>query len=243
MPSPVAFAGLIVKIGIETGRAEPVTASDQEDAMTRPATLQTFLDQSAAALRTATSGAAADAAARATAIWRTPGAAGQAEPARLPVCDWIGPALDLAAKSKRAALGTAFTGIADGLCWRRRSSAQPTDPVFWNGHANAMILGPGGLEERGDIWVGVTVMAPGVTYMDHDHPPEGLSVAVPRRMVECRDGLDRSRTRRGNLQPARHPPCDAGRQDTVSGALVSSGLRCSIGPRNPDSRPTAHSAG
>ena len=146
--------------------------------MTRPATLQTFLDQSAAALRTATSGAAADAAARATAIWRTPGAAGQAEPARLPVCDWIGPALDLAAKSKRAALGTAFTGIADGLCWRRRSSAQPTDPVFWNGHANAMILGPGGLEERGDIWVGVTVMAPGVTYMDHDHPPEEVYLSL-----------------------------------------------------------------
>ena len=51
-------------------------------------------------------------------------------------------------------------------------TADPADPAFWNGHANAMILGPGGLEERADLWVGVTVMAPGVTYADHDHPPE-----------------------------------------------------------------------
>jgi quercetin dioxygenase-like cupin family protein len=34
-----------------------------------------------------------------------------------------------------------------------------------------VILGPDGLEERSDLYVGVTVMAPGVLYPDHDHAP------------------------------------------------------------------------
>ncbi len=88
---------------------------------------------------------------------RAPG--GQA-PARLPVCDWLAPALAAAEAGGRAGLAAAFAAVEPRLTWRRRVSARPEDTAFWTGHANAMILGPGGLEDRADLWVGATVMAP-----------------------------------------------------------------------------------
>jgi hypothetical protein len=77
-----------------------------------------------------------------------------------------------------SAVADAFRQIEPALRWYRRSTADPNDSVFWNGHANAVILGPGGLEERNDIWVGVSLMAPHVTYVDHDHPPEEAYLAL-----------------------------------------------------------------
>lgn len=98
--------------------------------------------------------------------------------ARLPVCDWLEPALDAAAPGPRGAVAEAMEGLADRLEWKRRASARPEDAVFWNGHANAMIVGPGGLEDRTDLWIGVTLMAPHVTYVDHDHPPEEVYLSL-----------------------------------------------------------------
>ena len=142
--------------------------------MARSLDLQRLLATSAEALAAATSGAAHQAAARISALLAAePGAESEAVGARLPVCDWVEPALAAgAAAGYHRDLGAAFAAISERLVWRRRVSADPADTAFWNGHANALILGPGGLEERVDVWVGVTVMAPGVTYVDHDHPPE-----------------------------------------------------------------------
>jgi hypothetical protein len=146
--------------------------------MTRPAVLQSFLDQSAIALLAATTGVGAKASACAIARWKTVGQLRQPSPERLLVCDWINSGLALAAKGPRAELATAFSCILNDLVWRRRLSASPSDVDFWNGHANAMILGPGGLEERSDIWVGATIMAPGTVYQEHDHPPEEVYLSL-----------------------------------------------------------------
>jgi quercetin dioxygenase-like cupin family protein len=40
------------------------------------------------------------------------------------------------------------------------------------GHANAVIVGPGGVERRNDVRVGVSLLAPYVRYPDHNHPPD-----------------------------------------------------------------------
>ena len=147
----------------------------------RAAELQDFLDQSAQALRTARvpSERAARACERAIALWQgTGGTPGTAAAEQLPVCQWLDPALEIAAQGPRAGLARGFKAIAPGLVWRRRASADPADAAFWNGHANAMILGPGGLEDRKDIWIGATVMAPGTTYADHDHPPEEVYLSL-----------------------------------------------------------------
>ena len=47
-----------------------------------------------------------------------------------------------------------------------------------DGHANALIVGPDGLEPREDARVGVSLMAPAVQYPDHRHPPEEVYVAL-----------------------------------------------------------------
>ena len=147
----------------------------------RAAGVQIFLDRSAEALRAAKvpSDRAAKACERAIDLWSgAEGTPGTSTAERLPVCDWVDPALEIASQGPRAARAMAFRTIVPGLVWRRRATAEPSDAQFWNGHANAMILGPGGLEERRDIWVGATVMAPGTTYADHDHPPEEVYLSL-----------------------------------------------------------------
>ena len=77
-----------------------------------------------------------------------------------------------------AGIGSAFGAVEGWLAWYRRKSAMPADEPFYSSHANAMLIGPGGLEERDDVQVGVTVMAPGILYPDHDHPPEEVYIAL-----------------------------------------------------------------
>lgn len=98
--------------------------------------------------------------------WQTEGAA-RPNPARLPVCDYISPTLT----AHPSPLATAFAAIEGALHWQRRLTADPANTAFWNGHANAMILGPGGLEDRNDLWAGATIMAPDTLYDTHTHPP------------------------------------------------------------------------
>lgn len=100
---------------------------------------------------------------------------------RLPVCHHnIEAALaGLAAKaSPLPELGSAFAAIEPGLRWLRRKSARPADEPFYSSHANAMLIGPGGLEERPDVQVGASVMPPRALYPDHDHAPEEVYIAL-----------------------------------------------------------------
>jgi hypothetical protein len=135
-----------------------------------------FLDASRNALRAACTGDALAAAERVIAQFGQVGTV-QDGAERLPVCDWIAPALAGVA-AERAALGQAFAAVEGQLRWRRRASADESEQLFWNGHANAVILGPGGLEDRSDLWIGATVMAPGVRYVDHDHAPEEVYLSL-----------------------------------------------------------------
>lgn len=75
-------------------------------------------------------------------------------------------------------LGRAFAAVETQLTWGRRRNADAVGEPFFGGHANATLVGQGGLEERADVWVGVTVMAPGIVYPDHDHPPEEVYIAL-----------------------------------------------------------------
>lgn len=70
-------------------------------------------------------------------------------------------------------LATAFARIEPRLSWRRKDTSElSASENFAEGHANAMIAGPVGLEPRTDVWLGVTMLAPHVRYPDHGHPPE-----------------------------------------------------------------------
>jgi len=66
-----------------------------------------------------------------------------------------------------------FADIEPLLTWERKvTTGLKTVPGFEDGHANAFVIGPGGLEARQDVWLGATLIAPNIRYPDHSHPPE-----------------------------------------------------------------------
>ena len=132
----------------------------------RDSILSDFLDAAEAGLQV-TTGDAGRVAAEVVTRWRGQQGVPRAGGELLPVCDWIAPAMT----GHPGALAQGFAKLVPELRWQRRGSADLANAAFWNGHANALILGPGGLEDRDDVWLGVTVMAPGTLYPDHSHPP------------------------------------------------------------------------
>jgi quercetin dioxygenase-like cupin family protein len=100
-------------------------------------------------------------------------------PNRLPVNRHIEAAYSSmeAGPSPLPEIASALMALEPHLDWQRRRSARPEDGAFWDNHANAMLVGPGGVEQREDVWIGVTLMAPESRYVDHDHPPEEVYMA------------------------------------------------------------------
>jgi Dimethlysulfonioproprionate lyase len=105
---------------------------------------------------------------------RAPSTQASSETARLPVCRHLPAALEHARRQPGpvGALADAFARIEPILNWQIRPGAETLGEPFLNGHANATIIGPEGLEVRHDVRVGVSLMAPHTRYPDHRHPPE-----------------------------------------------------------------------
>lgn len=98
---------------------------------------------------------------------------------RLSVCQFL-PTISLGAGSQLLRdLHSRFQSVEPLLTWRCRQDTSGTaSENFEDGHANAMIVGPGGLEERNDVWFGATLMAPNMRYPDHDHAPEEVYLVM-----------------------------------------------------------------
>ncbi len=101
-------------------------------------------------------------------------------PERLPVCDALESALHLASTGPTPIpeLAAVLNDLSPRLQWKRRNSSSPDGTSFHDGHANALVAGPGGLEEREDVWVGISLLAPHVRYPDHRHHPEEVYVSL-----------------------------------------------------------------
>ena len=99
-------------------------------------------------------------------------------PARLPVCDHLEAALDHARGGPVPELGAAFAAIEPAFVWFRRPEAAQVAGDFYENHANAVIIGDGGLEARRDVRIGVSLVAPDIHYPRHHHPPEELYVVL-----------------------------------------------------------------
>jgi hypothetical protein len=93
---------------------------------------------------------------------------------RRPAVEHLGTALDAVQDVpdlKRVA--DAFATLEPQLHWIARGPGGTNASAnFEEGHANAMVVGPGGLEERHDMHIGVSLLAPRVRYPDHSHKPE-----------------------------------------------------------------------
>ena len=75
-------------------------------------------------------------------------------------------------------LAKAFEALEPELRWRRRPGSEAGGEAFHDGHANADVVGPAGLERRGDVWFGASLVAPHVRYVDHRHPPAEVYIAM-----------------------------------------------------------------
>jgi quercetin dioxygenase-like cupin family protein len=105
----------------------------------------------------------------------------EAEPTRVPTSALLEHALEPARRASGALgnLADQILHLDPLLSWRKRGGVAPqASASFADGHANAMIVGPGGLEDRKDVWVGLSLLAPGVRYPDHRHPPEEIYLVL-----------------------------------------------------------------
>ena len=134
----------------------------------RSPALQTLVTAAEAAFTThAADAASRRSIARAFDALKTVRSASRRDAARLPVCDlWLEKALssaDLSGDLRH--LADAFLAVETKLCWQPRSGATSNASTdFPAGHANAILIGPGGIERRSDVWLGVSLLAPGVRY-------------------------------------------------------------------------------
>ena len=161
--------------------------------MARTQELQTFLDATRDAF--AASGATAEALAMADKVFgaadATPGEVAVPEAIEMPACEHLQDALDRARGEGGhvGALADAIAGIAPRLMWVLRPNGQNDDATFKARHANAVVVGEGGLEARDDIRIGMSLLAPNTRYPDHRHPPEEIyTVISPGEWKQHADG-------------------------------------------------------
>jgi hypothetical protein len=146
--------------------------------MGRSQELQTFIDATRDAF--AASGASADALSVACKIFglanAAPGEEATPDPTRMPACEHLDDALQRARGEDGpvAALAEALAEIAPRLMWGIRPNGANDDDTFKTHHANAVVIGEGGLEIRQDIRIGISLIAPETRYPDHRHLPEEI---------------------------------------------------------------------
>jgi quercetin dioxygenase-like cupin family protein len=112
-----------------------------------------------------------------------PGRCGQRAPRQLPVCEHLSEALDTARAHSEplAQIADSLSALVPLLFWAPRAATGPFASDNWpEGHANATIVGPNGLENRNDLHIGVSLLAPHVRYPDHKHAPEEVYLVLSR---------------------------------------------------------------
>jgi hypothetical protein len=146
---------------------------------------------------------------------------GNSVPERLPVCDALGSALLLASAGPAPIpdLAAALNDLSPHLQWKRRNSSSPNGMSFHDGHANTLVAGPGGLEEREDVWVGT----PCALSRPSASPGRSLCLIGRWRLVEFKYGMDDAGAGRSHLQRAKRAACHANRCAAVACDLVPVG--------------------
>jgi hypothetical protein len=175
---------------------------------TRVPEIQAFLDALFPCLVESTSRDAADAAFVADLRRRLQavGAPGRTGPGpRMEVHDHLETALDALSGAAPTVqrLGAALAAVAPLVPWSKRPHHGPDAERFALGHGNALLLGPGGAEERADLRIGVSLMAPYTCYPEHSHPPDELYLVLSDG--EWRQGT-RDWVRPGLAGTVRNPP-------------------------------------
>ncbi|WP_350029550.1 dimethylsulfonioproprionate lyase family protein [Caballeronia sp. GAWG2-1] len=83
-------------------------------------------------------------------------------------------------------IGLAVLPLCERLSWWRRSGIAPCSRLF-NAHANALVIGPGGLATLPQLRVGMTILAPHARYPSHRHPSRELYIVMSEGEWRCGD--------------------------------------------------------
>ncbi len=144
----------------------------------RPEALQAFLDAVQRGFGAASPGAETKAClARVFERLEHPVASTVPTPERVPATVFLGKALGAARASGGATseLADALADLDSALFWRARGGPEGGADLSRPGSiANAMVVGPNGIEDRKDVWVGISLVPPGVRYPEHRHSPEEI---------------------------------------------------------------------
>lgn len=154
------------KLGVHEG---------SEEKMTRVDALQSFLDAAFVAFdRYALDPRSMKSLQEIFALLDTPSAQYDGPGHRLETCYLLHAALKASDDTPLLQnMGRLFAKIEPGIRWATKANSDRSASAnFAKDHANAMIVGPGGIEERTDVWLGATLMAPRTRYPDHTHLPE-----------------------------------------------------------------------
>jgi quercetin dioxygenase-like cupin family protein len=133
-----------------------------------------FLSLVGAEMAAAATGHARSAGSRVAALLaEAPTPADTLPPQRLGVCRHLA----AACAEMRPDLAAAFKALEPALAWRTRTMSNASSG-FAEGHASARVLDETGLEQRGGLVSGFSLVAPGITYPEHDHPPEEIYLVL-----------------------------------------------------------------
>ncbi|MGO6882995.1 dimethylsulfonioproprionate lyase family protein [Rhizobium ruizarguesonis] len=89
-------------------------------------------------------------------------------------------------------LTAAFVQLADNLTWARSKAGPFASRNFENSHAHAVLFGPGGIEERNDVRIGVTILAPYTRFPDHtQYQPRAFLALSPMEFCTESDSWKR----------------------------------------------------
>src|SRR5262245_44631037 len=111
----------------------------------------------------------------------TPHPAGQRPGRQMPVCEYLSEALVTARSHSEpiARLANSFSELRPLLFWAPRGASGPFASDNWlEGHANATIVGPHGLETRNDLQIGWSLPAPQVPYLHHTLATQDVYIVV-----------------------------------------------------------------
>jgi hypothetical protein len=105
---------------------------------------------------------------------------GEAAPSRLPLCASFSMSISRARSHPGLdRLGADLLKIEPLLNWSARPAVGTFHRGRWpDGYINAVIVGEAGIEDRGAIKIGVSLMAPHVQTPDRYQPPEGMYLAM-----------------------------------------------------------------
>ncbi|MGI9424030.1 MAG: dimethylsulfonioproprionate lyase family protein [Hyphomicrobiaceae bacterium] len=105
---------------------------------------------------------------------------GNEQPRHPAVCDHLPTALAQArgGPPPLPKLADAFAALEPAFAWAPRAGSDAVPGGFRDRHANAVIVGQGGLEQHNDVRIGVSLVAPETDYPRHRHVPEEFYIVL-----------------------------------------------------------------